>query len=59
MVPERVLLEAGKHFLEKQGEEPDGYNKKDVVDMAVLSLELNDAVPFNPGEKVIEYQLSL
>ena len=59
MVPERVLLETGKHFLEKQGEDRDSYEKEDVVDMAVLSLELNDVVPFNPEEKVIEYQLSL
>lgn len=58
MVPRSVLMSAGRHYLLKQNENPDGYSEAEVIDMAVLSLELSDVVPFNPDEKVIEYQLT-
>ncbi len=58
MVPKRVLLEAGRHFLTKQAEDPECYRENEILDMAVLSLELNDVVSFDPQEKVIESQLN-
>ncbi len=57
MVPKRALMEAGRYFLKKQAEDPVRYTEDEMIDVAVLSLELNDVVPFNPEEKVIEYQL--
>jgi len=57
MVPKRVLLDAGRHFLQKQQEAPADYTEAAIIDMAVLSLELNDVVHFDPQKKVIEYQL--
>lgn len=57
MVPRSVLLKAGRHYLIRQDEDPQAYTERETVDMAVLSLELSDVVPFDPAEKVIEYQL--
>ncbi len=57
MVPRSVLLKAGRHYLERQGEKPAEYLESQIVNMAVLSLELSDVVPFDPAKKVIEYQL--
>ncbi len=58
MVPRSVLMSAGRHYLLKQNENPEGYSEKEIIDMAVISLELSDVVAFNPDEKVIEYQLT-
>ena len=57
MVPKQVLIQAGRHFLTKQDEDPSEYSEADIIDIAVLSLELNDVVHFYPEEKVIEYKL--
>lgn len=56
MVPKQVLLEAGQYFLEKQGATIDK-PEHEIIEIAVLSLELNDIVPFKPEAKIIEYQL--
>lgn len=56
MVPKKVLLEAGRFYFEKQNESPDVSNDE-LVEMAIMSLELNDVMPFNPDHKVIEHQL--
>ena len=57
MVPRSVLMRAGRHYLAMQGEGPEAYTEAEIIDMAVLSLELSDVVPFDPAQKVIEYQL--
>ena len=54
LVPKRVLLEAGKFYLEKQ-QRSMGISEEEIIKMAVKSMSLDDLKPFNPKEKVIEY----
>ena len=54
LLPRRVLLEAGKFYLEKQ-QRSLGISEEEIVKIAVKSMSLDDLKPFNPKEKVIEY----
>ena len=54
LVPKRVLLEAGKFYLEKQ-QRSLGLPEEEILRMAVKSMSLDDLKPFNPKEKVIEF----
>ena len=54
LVPEKTLVDAGKHFLAKQ-QRSLGISKDEIIRMAVKSMSLDDLKPFNPREKVIEY----
>ncbi|MBR3400284.1 MAG: glutamate formimidoyltransferase [Prevotella sp.] len=56
LIPKRVLIEAGRYFLEKQNRST-GIPEQDIILIAVKSLGLEDLKPFNPREKVIEYLL--
>lgn len=56
LVPERSLLDAGRHYLRMQHRST-GVPKADIMKIAVKSLGLDDLRPFNPQEKVIEYLL--
>ena len=56
LVPERTLVEAGRHFLRKQ-QRSTGIPKEDILSIAIKSLGLSDLRPFKPEEKVIEYLL--
>ena len=57
LVPKRVLVDAGKFYLEKQ-ERSLGVPEEELIKIAVKSLGLNDLKPFNPKEKVIEYLMT-
>ena len=54
LVPKRVLIEAGKYFLEKQ-QRSTGIPEADIINIAIHSMGLDDLKPFNAREKVIEY----
>lgn len=54
LVPKRVLLEAGRYFLEKQ-QRSLGLPEEEIIRLAVKSMSLDDLKPFNSKEKVIEY----
>ncbi len=56
MVPLRVLLDAGRHFLRKQRRSA-GVSEEELLRIAVKSLGLDDLAPFDPQQKVIEYKL--
>lgn len=51
LVPERVLLEAGRYFL--GGDASD----EDLIDAAIEAMGLSDLRPFVPSEKILEYLL--
>lgn len=51
LVPERVLLEAGRYFL--GGDASD----EDLIDAAIEAMGLADLRPFEPSKKIIEYLL--
>lgn len=56
LVPLKALTDAGRHYLEKMNKSA-GVAEEELVDVAVKTLGLNDVVPFDPREKVIEYRL--
>ena len=54
LVPKKVLIEAGKFYLEKQ-QRSLGISEEEIIKIAVKSMSLDDLKPFNPKEKVIEF----
>ena len=54
LVPKKVLMDAGKFYLEKQ-QRSLGISDDEIMKIAVKSMSLDDLRPFNPHEKVIEY----
>ena len=56
LIPLQAMLDAGRYFLRKQ-QRSVGVSEKDLIKIAVSSLGLNDLAPFNPDERIIEYQL--
>ena len=57
LVPLSALLDAGRFYLRRQ-ERSLGLPERDLVDLAVKSLGLDDLGPFDPSKKVIEYRLA-
>ncbi|MFH2204561.1 MAG: glutamate formimidoyltransferase [Elusimicrobiota bacterium] len=53
MVPKRVMVEAGRYFLKKQGVST-GVSEREIVRCAVQSFGLEDVAPFDPTQKIIE-----
>ncbi|NNF21826.1 MAG: glutamate formimidoyltransferase [Saprospiraceae bacterium] len=56
LIPKKVLLDAGKYFLQKQ-ERSIGISENEIIQLAVKSLGLDELGPFDPYKKVIEYLL--
>jgi glutamate formiminotransferase/formiminotetrahydrofolate cyclodeaminase len=55
LIPKEAVLAAGRYYLEKQGKSP-GVPEDELIRTAVISLGLNDLVPFQPTKKIIESQ---
>ena len=56
LVPLNAMLDAGKHYLAKQ-ERSVGVSEKELIEIAIKSLGLDELVPFDPNKKIIEYQM--
>jgi len=56
LVPKKVLIDAGKHFLKKQ-ERSTGISESEIIKIAIKTLGLDELAPFNPEERIIEYML--
>ena len=56
LVPLKTMLDAGNHYLKKQGLSI-GVSEEEVVRSAMLSLGLDDVSDFVPEDKIIEYKL--
>ncbi|MCP4309969.1 MAG: glutamate formimidoyltransferase [Bacteroidetes bacterium] len=56
LVPLNAMLEAGRYFLKKQ-QRSTGVSDSELIKIAVKSMGLDELGPFDPGEKIIEYQL--
>ena len=56
LVPKKVLIDAGIHFLKKQ-QRSIGISEKEIMKIAVKSLGLDELSPFTLEERVIEYML--
>jgi glutamate formiminotransferase / formiminotetrahydrofolate cyclodeaminase len=57
LVPRKVLLDAGRHYLVKMGR-PSGVPESALVHTAIRTLGLSEVKPFDPKERVIEYRLA-
>mgnify|MGYP001284014553 CR=1 FL=1 len=56
LVPKKVLIDAGKYFLQKQHRSI-GIHESEIIKIAIKTLGLNELSPFNPKERIIEYML--
>ena len=56
LIPLQSMLDAGKHYLTKQGRSI-GVTDAELIHIAVKSLGLDELGPFDPEKKIIEYQL--
>lgn len=56
LVPKKVLVDAGKHYLKKQNRST-GVSESELIHIAVKSLGLDELGPFDPQKKIIEYLL--
>ncbi|MEO0725418.1 MAG: glutamate formimidoyltransferase [Bacteroidota bacterium] len=56
MVPLQVLLDTGRYFLAQQ-QRSLGISEGEIIKIAVKSLGLDELGPFDPQQKIIEYQL--
>ncbi len=54
LVPLQAIIEAGRHYMVKQGRWP-GVSEKELIHIAAQSLGLSDVAPFVPSDKIIEY----
>ncbi|MDP3507814.1 MAG: glutamate formimidoyltransferase [Candidatus Melainabacteria bacterium] len=57
LVPLAPMLEAGRHYLRKQGRST-GISEAEIVECAVQSLGLAELSPFVAKEKIIEYRVA-
>lgn len=57
LVPEKAILDAGKHYLARQGRSL-GITDAEIIKIAIKSMGLDDLKPFDPNEKIIEYVLA-
>lgn len=57
LIPLKAMLDAADYYLIKQ-ERSLGISEAEKIKIAVKSLGLDDLKPFNPKEKIIEYQLA-
>jgi glutamate formiminotransferase/formiminotetrahydrofolate cyclodeaminase len=56
LIPLQALLQAGRHYLKKQGRST-GVPESELIHIAVLSLGLSDLYPFEKETKIIEYRV--
>ncbi|QDV06810.1 Methenyltetrahydrofolate cyclohydrolase [Planctomycetes bacterium Poly30] len=56
LVPLKVLLDAGRHYLAKQ-ERSLGVSDAELIKIAVRTLGLDELTPFDPKTRVIEYAI--
>ena len=57
LVPLKVMLDAGSYFLRQQRRSL-GASEEEVIKIAVKSMGLDELSPFDPKQKIIEYQLA-
>ena len=57
LVPLKVILDAGKYFLHQQ-QRSSGISEKEIIKIAVKSMGLDELGPFDPQQKIIEYNIA-
>src|SRR2546427_3665707 len=56
MVPKKCLVDAGRHFLQKQNWS-EGAAEEELIDIGIRSMGLSELKPFDPKEKIIEFKM--
>ncbi len=56
LVPLQAMLDTGEHYLRKQGAST-ACPEKDIINIAMRSLGLEDTSPFDPQKRIVEYAL--
>ncbi len=56
VIPKQALIDAGKHYLEKQEKRTD-VSEETIIQTAIKFLGLSDTNAFKPDEKIIEYAI--
>src|SRR5205814_2851962 len=56
MTPKKCLVDAGRHFLQKQNWS-EGAAEEELIDIAIRTMGLSELKPFDPKEKVIELKI--
>lgn len=56
VIPLKAMLDAGKHYLRKQ-KRSTGISDREIIQIAIKSLGLNELTPFDPDKNIIEYIL--
>ena len=57
LIPLKAMLDAGKYFLLKQ-QRSTGVSEKELINIAIRSMGLDELAPFKPEERIIEYMLA-
>lgn len=57
LVPKKAIIDAGKYYLTKQGRSL-GVTEAEIIKIAIKSMGLDDLKPFDPQEKIIEYNIA-
>ena len=57
LVPKKAIIDAGKYYLTKQGRSL-GVTDAEIIKIAIKSMGLDDLKPFDPQEKIIEYNIA-
>jgi glutamate formiminotransferase/formiminotetrahydrofolate cyclodeaminase len=58
LTPMAPMVEAGRYFLRKQGKSA-GVPERELVEVAIRSMGLDQVAPFDPGKKIIEYHFAV
>jgi len=58
LIPEGDMLEAGRFYL-REANQSAGVPRRMLIETAIQSMGLRDITPFDPAEKIIEYQAGL
>ncbi|MBN1337354.1 MAG: glutamate formimidoyltransferase [Deltaproteobacteria bacterium] len=56
LVPLDAMLEAGRYYLSRQGQNP-GAPESELIEVAIRSMGLRDLGPFDPDERIIERRI--
>lgn len=56
LIPKVALVDAGRHYLARQGK-PTGVSEEEQIHIAIRSLGLAELAPFDPTQKIVEYQV--
>ena len=58
LVPKKVLIDAGIHFLKKQ-KRSIGIHESEIIKIAIKTLGLDELAPFEPKKRIIEYMIDV